>query len=195
MSEEKIKMTVMKKWFDDILDDPNDDTTPQEMAYIMYAVLHYGLYGEKINIGEIFGQEFKGLNRAMPNIYGQIDNIKNFDPADGKKVKYDAEVVKQMRLEGLTAREIVVKLGYGEDKARSLTTTKGWKEAGRILANQKKSENTDSVQKVWKVDNIKNTDLLQKNTDLNQTVSDMSKTEKSDLSQNSTENQVVQFNF
>lgn len=169
MAEEKIKMTLMKKWFDDIIDDPNQDLTEQDMAYITYAAVRYGLYQEKINIKEKFGRD---LNLAMPNIYGQIDNIKGF--SENRNVKYDSEAIKELRLKGCTAKEVCAELGYPEDKARSITSNKGWIEAGKMLKNmdrpvQKSTESVQSKNKIISIKGTENTDSVQKYTEISQT--------------------------
>ena len=125
------KMTVMRKWLDDIEADENVTLTDNDRAYIAYAILRYGLYGEKTNIGEVFGKEHSTLNLAMPNIYGQIDNIQNYNP--NRSAKYDPEEIKRLRLEGYTSPQICDVLGIPRSKAKSITTNKGWKDAGEIL--------------------------------------------------------------
>lgn len=150
------KMTFMAKWLEDIRADENLDVTEQELAYIVYAAVVYGISSEKINIGAIFGNEFKFLNMAMPNIYGQIDNIQSYNP--NRKSEYDSDAIKDLRLEGKTAKQICEILGYDTSKANSLTSNKGWKEAGQIL----KQNCTDSIQK--SVQNVQ-TDTEQKCTD------------------------------
>lgn len=132
------KMTVMRKWLDDIKNDENITVTDVDEAYILYAMIHYGLYGEKINISEIFGKEHGTLNYLMPNIYGQIDNIQNYKPADNNG-KYDADKIYQLRLEGHTAKQICQELGYPVEKWRSLTSNKGWTDAGEELKKRGKN--------------------------------------------------------
>ncbi len=141
------KMTVMKKWIEDIRADENLDMTEQEIAYVVYAAVNYGLTGDKINHGELFGKEFKHLNYAMPNIYGQIDNIQNY--GEEKKVtvlKYDADAIYGLRMQGLTAKEICISLGYPVEKANNITSNKGWVRANQELKIQKsgKSGNSDT---------------------------------------------------
>ena len=150
------KMTVMKKWIDDIRKDDNLEVTEQELAYIMYAAITFGLEGEKVNIGEVFGKEFKHLNFAMSNIYGQIENIQNYgEEMKASVLKYDADKIYELRLEGYTAKEICRELGYGEDKANNITSNKGWKLAGEELRKsgvQKSGKSGFSVQKVTQID-------------------------------------------
>ena len=136
------KVTLMKKWFDDIREDENlFDLTETDIAYLIYAAAQYGFTGEKVNLGEVFGKEYRGLNMAMPNIYGQIDRIKNFNDKVGGSIKYDSEAIKELRLKGMTALEICRELGYPAEKVKSLTSNKGWKEAGELMAAQKKNDN------------------------------------------------------
>lgn len=141
------KMTFMKKWIDDIRADENLDMTEQEIAYVVYAAVTYGVTGEKINHGEIFGKEFKHLNYAMPNIYGQIENIQNY--GEEKKatiLKYDADAIYELRIKGYTAKEICLELGYPVEKANNITSNKGWVRANKELKEQKiqKSGNSDT---------------------------------------------------
>jgi hypothetical protein len=146
------KMTVMKKWIDDIRKDDNLEVTEQELAYIVYAAITFGLEGEKVNIGEVFGKEFKHLNFAMSNIYGQIENIQNYgEEKKASVLKYDADRIYELRLQGYTAKEICVMEGYGEDKANNITSNKGWKLAGEELKKrgvQKSGNSGKSVQKL-----------------------------------------------
>ena len=155
-------MTFMKKWLDDILADENVEVTTQDLAYITYAAVQYGLTHERINKAETFGPEFRGLNYAMSNIYGQIDNIKDYNP--GRTVKYDSDAIRDLRLEGKTAKEICAILGIEENKHKSISTNKGWKEAGEIL-KQKNTENTENTEKSTKNTEFVDTENTQKNTE------------------------------
>lgn len=128
------KFFFLKSWYDAILEDDYVKTTEQEMAYIVYAAMRYYFDGKPIDIGEIFGKEFQGLNRSMPNIYNQIDRIKGYD--QGRVTKYDAEEIKKLRLKGYTAKQICKELGYDEAAAKSLTSNAGWKEANRLRAER-----------------------------------------------------------
>ena len=143
---------LMKQWFDTIREDENlGDITEQELAYVIYAAVHYGFSSEKINIGAIFGNEFKTLNYIMPNIYSQIDNIQNYGE-NKVKAKYDDEAIYNLRLEGLTAKQICERLGYDVNKANSLTSNKGWIKANKERSVQKSTDSgtekhTETVQK------------------------------------------------
>ena len=167
-------VTLMSKWFEDIKDDPNLKITDQDIAYMIFAAAQYGFYGVKVDLGETFGPEFRGLNMCMPNIYGQIDRIKGYDPRDGK-LKYDNERIKELRLEGKTAKEICEILGYPAEKAKSLTTTKGWLEAKKLLDSNAEGS-TDSTDSVYDAGESLNKKIEQ-NTDFGQI-----QTEKADLS-------------
>lgn len=140
------KMTFMKKWINDIRADENVDMTEQEIAYVIYAAVNYGLSGEKINHGEIFGKEFKHLNYAMPNIYGQIDNIQNYgEEKKATVLKYDADAIYELRMKGHTAKEICLELGYPVEKANNITSNKGWVRANQELKIQKSGNSGKSV--------------------------------------------------
>ena len=156
------KMTVMKKWIDGIRNDENLEVTEQEMAYIMYAMITFGLDGEKVNIGDVFGKEFKHLNFAMSNIYGQIENIQNYgEEMKASVLKYDADKIYELRMAGMTAKEICIELGYGEEKANNITSNKGWKLAGVELKKsgvQKSGKSGNSVQNLVQID----TDVTQR---------------------------------
>jgi len=132
------KMTVMRKWLDDIEADENVTLTDNDRAFIAYAILRYGLYGEKTNIGEVFGKEHGMLNYLMPNIYGQIDNIQNYKPVDNSG-KYDPKKIYELRLEGHTAKQICQELGYPVEKWRSITSNKGWTDAKKELEKREKN--------------------------------------------------------
>lgn len=156
------KMTFMGKWLDDIVNDPNlIGLDNQQLAYITYATVQYGLTGNKINMGEVFGKEFSALNFAMPNIYGQVDNIQSYPEKMGAMIRYDSDAICKLRLKGMTSKEICIELGYPLEKARSITSNKGWIEAGKILAKNK-TENTKSVQKVQKCESDVCTESVQK---------------------------------
>jgi hypothetical protein len=165
------KVTLMEKWFDDIRNDENlVNLTEQDIAYIMYAAANYGFTGQKTDIGAVFGSEFRGLNFAMSNIYGQIDRISGYGNkmSNGRKVKYDSEAIKNLRLtKHCTAVQICDELGYDRECAKSILSNKGWVEAGKILAEQKAKEiqkSTDSIQ-ITTEKIQKSTENLQKSTD------------------------------
>ena len=156
------KMTIMKKWIDGIRNDENLEVTEQELAYIIYAMVSFGLDGEKINIGEVFGKEFKHLNFAMSNIYTQVESIQNYgEEKKASVLKYDSDRIYELRLQGYTSKEICVMEGYGEDKANNITSNKGWKLAGEELKKrgvQKSGKSGNSVQNLVQND----TDATQK---------------------------------
>lgn len=157
------KLTFMKKWFEAEMNDEYNDTTEQEMAYILYAAAKYAFYEEKINMGEVFGNEFKSLNRAMPNIYSQMENIKEYGDSNGKKnQKYDNEAVKELAAAGFTQKEICEKLGYDISKSKSLSSNRGYKEGAAIYKerisqngkeNDSSSKNCQNEQKLSKTIN------------------------------------------
>lgn len=171
---EKIKLIFMKDQYDAIMNDDVEATTEQEMAYILFAAAQYAFNKEKINIGEVFGKEFKGLNRSMPNIYSQMDRIKIWTEEQGKiNVKYDADAIKELKVNNptMTAKQICIELGYPEENARSLTSNKGWKEAQQIIKDRNEQtvqKCTESVQMDKTVQNCgvqKNTESVQKSTE------------------------------
>ena len=145
-----IKVTILKEWVDELQGDELTALDEKEMAYVLYGLVKYGLTGEKTDMS-IFGQEYKSLNRSISGYYGQVDRVANFaEKMSSEKKKYDNEQIKELRLQGLTAKQICVELGYGEEKARSITTNKGWIEAGQIMAQNVTQKNTDSVSKSQK---------------------------------------------
>ena len=131
------KAIIMKDWIDKIVDDPYVETTPLELGCILYATCQYWWNEEMTNIGDVFGKEYASLNRSMANIYSQIDKMRNYRAEDAKAhTKYDSDQIKELRLQGHTAKEICQLLGYPESRARSLTSNKGWIEAGKELAQK-----------------------------------------------------------
>ena len=95
------KMIFMRDWYESIINDEYIETTEQEMSYILYAAMQYCFTGEKINLGEVFGNEFRGLNRSMPNIYSQIDKIMSYNEKQGKKnQKYDNDAIEALAAQG-----------------------------------------------------------------------------------------------
>ena len=136
------KMVFLQSWYDAIMSDEYLETTDQEMAYILYAAMLYSFNGEKTNLGAVFGPEFKGLNRAMPNIYSQIDNIQEYGDKNGaKNQKYNNDKIRELAAQGLTQKEICIQLGYDVNKCRSLSSNKGYIEGRSEYISQKKSEN------------------------------------------------------
>lgn len=167
----------VKNWMKEIENDEFCETSPVELGCICYATFRYIWDNEKTNMAEFFGEEYRSLNRSMANIYSQVDRIKNFRSNEtNTNIKYDAEKIKELRLQGLSSKEICEKLGYPADKSRSLTSNRGWIEAGKILKDKVCTENTDSVQKSVKSDAEtvqtdrqnsvqKNTESVQKQTE------------------------------
>lgn len=159
------KMTIMKKWIDGIRNDENLEVTEQELAYIIYAMVSFGLDGDKVNIGEVFGKEFKHLNFAMSNIYTQVESIQNYgEEKKASVLKYDADRIYELRLEGYTAKEICAMEGYGEDKANNITSNKGWKLAGEELKKRRVQKSGNSVKSVSESVQS-NTDSMERNFD------------------------------
>lgn len=135
------KFTFLKRWFDAEMQDENNQTTEQEMAYILFAAAKYAFEGEKINMGEVFGKDFRGLNRSMPNIYSQMDNIKIWtENNQNVNQKYDNESIKKLAEEGLTQKAICEKLGYDINKSKSLSSNAGYRAGRQIFLERKKKE-------------------------------------------------------
>jgi hypothetical protein len=133
------------------------------MAYIVYAAMQYAFNdGQPIDLGETFGEQFRGLNRSMPNIYDQINRIRNYEKNKNEE-KYDNDAIYQLRMEGKTGKEICQILGYPLERERSLSSTKGWKRA-----REDKKKNTEicktSVNSIEKIQ-IQNTESVQNNTE------------------------------
>lgn len=153
-----------KDWYEAIINDKYVKTSPQEMAYILYAAMQYAFNdGSPIDLGEIFGIEFGGLNRSMANIYSQMDKIKNYEKNKGEST-YDDEAIYKLRMEGKTGKEICKILNIPLDKEKSLSSNKGWVKAREEMKAKKKNteictDNTDSV----KENTIQNTESVQNN--------------------------------
>lgn len=149
-----------KDWYEAIVNDKYVKTSPQEMAYILYAAMQYAFNdGEPIDLGEIFGVEFSGLNRAMANIYGQMDRIKNYEKGK-KEGGYDNKLIYQLRMEGKKGKEICKILGIPLDKEKSLSSTRGWKKAKEDL--QKNTEICTDDTEICKNNTVQNTESVQK---------------------------------
>ena len=185
-----------KDWYEAIIHDKYVKTTPQEMAYILYAAMQYSFNdGEPIDLGEVFGPQFEGLNRSMANIYGQMNKIKNYEKGKNED-KYDNDLIYQLRMEGKKGREICQILGLSPEKERSLSSTKGWIKAREDMKKdteickivqksvkpsvkldtddteilQKSVKNTENVQKSVQIQNTESVQTVQKsvkNTDFN----------------------------
>lgn len=148
------KMIFMKDWYESIMSDEYIETTEQEMSYILYAAMQYWFTGEKINLGTVFGNEFKGLNRSMPTIYSQIDKMAEYIDKQGKKnQKYDNDAVEELAAQGMSQKEICRALGYDESKSNSLSSNAGYKRGRDRFLNEKSS----SVQNDIAVDSSKKT--------------------------------------
>jgi len=167
-----------KDWYEAILNDKYVKTTPQEMAYIVYAAMQYAFNdGQPIDLGETFGEQFRGLNRSMPNIYDQINRIRNYEKSKNEE-KYDNDAIYQLRMEGKTGKEICQILGYPLERERSLSSTKGWKKAREdkksnteICKVSVKSVGDNTEIQIQNTDSVQNdTEILQKNTDSVQSV-------------------------
>ena len=150
------KLTFMKQWWDAILKDDALDMTPQDMACILYAAACYAFNGEKIKIGEVFGNEYRGLNMAMPNIYSQMDNIKEYGEKNKiKNQKYDNEAIKELAAQGLTQREICLELGYDVSKCKSLSSNQGYKDGRDIFRQEKLENDRNSTERVRNLKDVK----------------------------------------
>lgn len=155
------RMIFQRDWYENIINDKFVPTTEQEIAYLLYAAMKYSFYDEQVDLGEIFGKEFANLNRSMTSIYGQIDKIKNYrEEKKASILKYDADRIYELRLEGHTAKEICIMEGYGEDKANNITSNKGWKLAGEELKKRKIQKSGNSVKSIQN-----NTDSMERNFD------------------------------
>lgn len=180
-----------KDWYEAIVNDKYVNTTPQEMAYILYAAMQYAFNdGNPIDLGETFGREFVGLNRSMPNIYGQMDRIKNYEKGKSSDT-YDHDAIYVLRMMDKKGKEICQILGYPLEKEKSLSSTRGWKKAKkdkeengltyedikdteickkyRSICNQERKntvQNTETVQK-----SVKNTENVQKSVNIDNTES------------------------
>lgn len=155
-----------KDWYEAIINDKYVKTSPQEMAYILYAAMQYAFNeGNPIDLGEVFGEQFSGLNRSMPNIYGQMDKIKNYEKNKGED-KYDNDAIYKLRMEGKKGKEICQILGIPLEREKSLSSTKGW-----IKAREDKKKNTEICKNSVKQDesirgdDTENTEILQKSTE------------------------------
>ena len=155
------RMIFQRDWYENIINDKFVPTTEQEIAYLLYAAMKYSFYDEQVDLGEVFGKEFANLNRSMTSIYGQIDKIKNYkEEKKASVLKYDADRIYELRLEGYTAKEICIMEGYGEDKANNITSNKGWKLAGEELKKRKVQKSGNSVKSIQN-----NTDSMERNFD------------------------------
>lgn len=157
-----------KDWYEAIINDKYVKTSPQEMAYILYAAMQYAFNdGNAIDLGETFGAEFAGLNRSMANIYGQMDRIRNYEKGKSGEGTYDNDAIYKLRMEGKKGKEICQILGIPLTKEKSLSSTKGWIKAREDLKKNTEicTENTDITESVQNNDTEQNTDSVQKNTD------------------------------
>lgn len=133
------KVVFQKAWYDAIMEDSFNEFSSQEIAYILYAAAMYSFFGKKVNLGEEFGEEFKHLNIAMPNIYSQIDNIVDYGVAQGQRnQKYNNEAIRELASQGLTQKEICLKLGYDVSKSKALSSNVGYKEGRAIYLKKER---------------------------------------------------------
>lgn len=157
------KMIFMKDWYESIISDEYVETTEQEMSYILYAAMQYCFTGEKINLGDVFGSEFRGLNRSMPNIYSQIDKIMTYNEKQGKRnQKYDNDAVEALAAQGYSQKEICRELGYDESKSNSLSSNAGYKRGRERFLNEKNSSVKNDIAVDSSVKNKENCDSSNK---------------------------------
>lgn len=160
------KMIFMRDWYESIMNDEYIETTEQEMSYILYAAMQYCFTGEKINLGEVFGNEFRGLNRSMPNIYSQIDKIMSYNEKQGKKnQKYDNDAIEALAAQGYSQKEICRELGYDESKSRSLSSNAGYKRGREKFLIEKDSSGQKNIVVDSSGKNDKNCDSFNKKCD------------------------------
>lgn len=125
------EIIFLKKWEDSLRNAEIDPFTEEEIAFMMYAAVHYGRDGEKTDFEKVFNR--KDLNRVFNSYYVQIDSIKDFKNKQGENnvaqgnQSYDNDAIKELAMQGYTQKEICRKLGYDEKKSRSLSSNKGYR--------------------------------------------------------------------
>lgn len=124
------KVTIMEDWITDLENDPrlgssiNETTT----AYLLYGLYKYGVSGENVDLGAIFGPQFGVLNFVLSSLCSQMDRIRNFSKGEHKGGKYDNDAIRELASQGLGPKEICEKLEIDPAKAKSLASNKGYKE-------------------------------------------------------------------
>lgn len=165
----KDKLTFMKTWYDSVKGDKFNATTDQEMAYVLFAAYQYAVTGTPIDLGDVFGPEFRGLNRCMPNIYDQMDRIDNWGRENsGKNQKYDPDAIYRLAKLGRTQKEICEELGYDVSKYRSISSNKGWLRAKAEEGTEIFGKGTEKYRNLQKCTEIgqKSTESVQKCTEI-----------------------------
>lgn len=163
---DSIKIT--KQWLDNFYADDFNDYSDEDIAYILYGMVRFGLYGEKTNLVKMFNlPPERNLNYALAQYYPQINNMINYEEKQKKlqevNKKYNDDAIYFLRKRGYTGKEICNILHY-ECGEKNLSTTKGWKkeleerkngqvrlpkaddDAIKCLGVSVTDKNTDSVQ-------------------------------------------------
>lgn len=138
------RIVFSKEWFKELQQgDDFVETTPQEIAYILYAAAIYSFTGEKTNLAETFGPEYKELNRTMSGYYGQIRRIiDSGDNQKNKNQKYNDDAITELVLKGYTQVQICQELGYDISKSKSLSSNPGYKKGRELLKASKTQKST-----------------------------------------------------
>jgi hypothetical protein len=138
------KVTIMADWIKSLIDDSKVGAGMNEtcVAYVLYGVFQYGVYGEKVDLGATFGQQFGVLNYVLSTLYPQIDKMQNFSKGEHKGGKYDNDAIKELAMQGLGPKAICEQLGYDPAIAKSISTNRGYKEGKEIFKNGSQIHNT-----------------------------------------------------
>ena len=138
------KVTIMEDWISALENDPKLGGSMNEtaIAYLLYGLYKYGVSGEKIDLGEVFGQNAGVLNFVLMGLYPQIDKMQNFSKGEHKGGKYNNEAIKELAIQGCGPKEICERLGYDPSVAKSISTNRFYKEGREIRKNSIKTYNT-----------------------------------------------------
>lgn len=139
-----------KEWYDAIKNDKYNETTELQMALIIGAAALYQFNGEAIDIGAVYGEQYRELNRSMSTIYDQIDRINNRSQTQRGEPKYDEDAIYELAIQGMKASQVWEQLGYPMEAVNSIYSNKGWKRARQEI-NGSKAKNLEASRKIQKI--------------------------------------------
>ena len=134
----------MEDWIKSLENDPIIGSTINETAVsmILYGLYQYGVSGEKVDLGEVFGKQFAVYNYALLGLYPQVDKMQKYSKGVNKGGKYDNDAIKELAMQGLGPKAICEQLGYDPAIAKSISTNRGYKEGKEIFKNGSQIHNT-----------------------------------------------------
>lgn len=138
------KITIMEDWIKSLENDPIIGGTINETAVsmILYGLYQYGVTGEKVDLGKVFGKQFAVYNYALLGLYPQVDKMQKYSKGVNKGGKYDNDAIRELASQGMGPKAICEKLGYDSASAKSISSNKGYKDGREEYKNREKGVET-----------------------------------------------------